>query len=189
MIVSIRSICYVIIVYAFYGYCTNYLILNKTNPFFVNNVCNLVDQAYLYIRTVNFELLTAEVCHSMQGQELIQITGTKIIGTLDALQKAIYLSLVDIINSGNWLIIVFILEVEVFLQLKGKLNGKLLDASKIVKTLLYTILFVCAVYWGFEGDFLDFWDAFLWLLAFVFIELNIFQWRAETQQSQTPAGV
>ena len=38
------------------------------------------------------------------------------------------------------------------------------------------------MYWGFVGDFLDFWDAFLWLVAFVFIELNIFQWQVETEE-------
>ena len=38
-------------------------------------------------------------------------------------------------------------------------------------------------YWGILGDFLDFWDAFMWLVAFVFIELNIFQWQQGSRQS------
>jgi hypothetical protein len=41
--------------------------------------------------------------------------------------------------------------------------------------LLYTILFAAATYWGFLGDFLDFWDAFMWLVAFFFIEMNLFK--------------
>jgi hypothetical protein len=28
---------------------------------------------------------------------------------------------------------------------------------------------------------LDFWDAFMWLVAFVFIEMNLFRWQAETK--------
>ena len=44
---------------------------------------------------------------------------------------------------------------------------------KILKTILYLILFSAAAFWGFKGDFLDFWDAFLWLVAFFFIELNL----------------
>jgi hypothetical protein len=44
---------------------------------------------------------------------------------------------------------------------------------------MYTVLFGAAVYWGVEGTFLDFWDAFLWLVAFVFIEMNVFEWREE----------
>jgi hypothetical protein len=35
----------------------------------------------------------------------------------------------------------------------------------------------------------DFWDAFLWLVAFVFIELNVFEWHKETQeQAMASAG-
>ena len=47
--------------------------------------------------------------------------------------------------------------------------------------MLYPVLFVAAVYWGFEGSFLDFWDAFLWLVAFVFIEMNVLEWHEERQ--------
>jgi hypothetical protein len=48
--------------------------------------------------------------------------------------------------------------------------------SEGTKVLLYAVLLGCAIYWWLEGDFLDFWDAFLWLVAFVFIELNLFEW-------------
>ena len=52
--------------------------------------------------------------------------------------------------------------------------------SNAAKVVLYAILFAAAVYWGFKGDFVDFWDAFLWLVAFVFIERNVIEWRAES---------
>jgi hypothetical protein len=32
------------------------------------------------------------------------------------------------------------------------------------------------------GDFVDWWDAFLWLVAFVFIELNVIEWRQESHE-------
>ena len=37
--------------------------------------------------------------------------------------------------------------------------------------------------WGYAGDFLDFWDAALWLFAFIFIELNVFEWQQETTRA------
>ena len=49
------------------------------------------------------------------------------------------------------------------------------------KLVLYTTLLGAAIYWWFFSDFLDFWDALLWLAAFIFIELNLFQWQAETK--------
>jgi len=53
--------------------------------------------------------------------------------------------------------------------------------SKYFKMVLYSILLAAAAYWWLLGDFLDFWDSFLWIVAFFFIELNLFQWQAETE--------
>ena len=82
-------------------------------------------------------------------------------------------------ETVTWLIIVVLLQAEVWLQLKDKLTDQLIFIAKISKGFFYSILFVCAAYWGINGTFLDFWDAFLWLVAFIFIELNIFQWHEE----------
>ena len=83
--------------------------------------------------------------------------------------------------------IVAILEVDVFLQARDKLAGTLMWVSKAFKAVLYSVLFLCAVYWGVKGSFLDFWDAFLWLVAFVFIEMNIFEWHEENQEAKALA--
>ena len=56
-------------------------------------------------------------------------------------------------------------------------------SSNAAKFILYALLLLAAIYWGVKGDFVDFWDAFLWLVAFVFIELNIFEWRQEANES------
>ena len=45
----------------------------------------------------------------------------------------------------------------------------------------YELDFGACLYWGYMGDGIGFWDAILWLLAFIFIELNIFQWRQEEE--------
>ena len=79
----------------------------------------------------------------------------------------------DVINSGTWILVVLIIESEIFFgkKLVGFITLK--SMFKFVKLVLYSILFVAALYWGSEGDFLDFWDAFLWLVAFFFIESNL----------------
>jgi len=97
------------------------------------------------------------------------------------------------VNAGTWLIIVVLLEAEVWMQLKDMLTARLMSVSKYLKGFFYLLLFLCAAYWGFEGSFLDFWDAFLWLVAFIFIEMNIFQWHEETVEAQesefSPAAI
>jgi len=89
-----------------------------------------------------------------------------------------------VINSGVWLLVVLNLEIDVRLQEHGKLDGRVLRISNISKFFIYAVLFLAAVYWGIKGDFLDFWDAFLWLLAFVLIELNVFNWRKESRHER-----
>jgi hypothetical protein len=123
-------------------------------------------------------------CTALQGQALLQIAGTDIIGTQTALNDAGLLAIVDVVNALDWLIIVALLEIEVNLQLKDKLTEKLMLTFKYTKGFFYFILLFCAAYWGFKSTFLDFWDAFLWLLAFIFIELNIFQWHSETEEEK-----
>ena len=181
VLMSVRSISYLFILYAFYGYCRQYGIFTDVVPFQIDDVCSLLGADYSYVRVDNYEALTQEACLAMQGQELVRMTGTQIISSVSAMDSAVYLSIVDIINAGDWLVIVFLLEVEVYLQIKNKLTDKMISIAKYVKSFVYFVLFSCAVYWGFEGEFLDFWDAFLWLVAFIFIEMNLFQWHAEKE--------
>jgi len=176
---------YLFILWAFYGYITKFGILSNTLPFAVDDLCSLVGSGFTWVQDLDqYPALDAAACVALQGQALLQINGTEIIGTVDAVQAARNLTIIDILNSADWLVIVALLEAEVYLQVKGLLSDKLLLSTKLTKGVLYTILFACAVYWGFLGDFLDFWDAFLWLVAFVFIELNIFQWHEESSEER-----
>jgi hypothetical protein len=64
-----------------------------------------------------------------------------------------------------------------------------LQVAKYLKFVLYTTLFAAAAYWGVAGDLLDFWDAALWLFAFIFVELNVFEWQYETAAAREDTGV
>jgi hypothetical protein len=99
------------------------------------------------------------------------------------------LAWVDVINSGVWLLVVMVLELDVFFQEKNRLEGMILRVSNASKFALYSLLLLAAIYWGVKGDFVDFWDAFLWLVAFVFIELNVFEWRQESLEQQAEAQI
>jgi len=177
-----KSLCYAFIVYSAYGYISKLLVLLDYSPFVVENVCSLINSDYTYIAFLDDYLpITDDVCLLLNEQKLYQITNTQIITTLPVLEEAHRMAWVDIVNASNWLLIVAVLEIDVYLQLKGRFTGLPYKLSKIVKPILYGILFICAVIWGIDGEFIDFWDAFLWLLAFFFIEMNIFEWHSETE--------
>ncbi len=185
LIKGLAAVAYFFIIYSFYGYCVKYGVITDLVAFNIADVCSLVGSDFTWVVTLDEYLpLDLASCTALNGQALVQVAGTSIIGTQSALDDAIRLAIVDIVNAADWLIIVALLEIEVFLQLKNMLSNKLLIALKYIKGFFYLILLFCAAYWGFKSSFLDFWDAFLWLLAFIFIELNIFQWHSETEEEK-----
>lgn len=185
LLTAIRAICYIFIITSFFGYIGAWSQVSEVMPFVIEDVCSLVGSSFSWIETLDqYPTLDAASCLALQGESLVHIAGTEIIGTPDAARAIAHLGFVDIVNSAAWLLVVLVLEAEVLLQLRNQVGPRLVTWLKVIKAVLYSTLFATAIYWGFEGDFLDFWDAFLWLVAFVFIELNIFQWQAEIEEEQ-----
>jgi hypothetical protein len=181
-----RSFCYLFIGYAFYGYCVKLQLVYGVVPL-PAELCSLVGQGWsLMIDLDEYELLDATNC-IRPNAGLLQLTGLPIAVTENDLNLVQRLAWVDVFNAADWILIVLILEFDVLMQLRGRLTNQMMATSKWIKGFLYSVLLAAAVYWGFAGDFLDFWDAVLWLIAFIFIELNVFQWQAETQEDVAPA--
>ena len=185
----IRALCYAVIAYAFYGYLTKLIFLFGAAPLpGIADLCELAGASWAYaIDLDQYEIITALNCAEFSAANSFhQLSGMNAVVDYAGLIDITRLAWVDVINSGVWLMVVFLLEFDVRLQEHQKLAGAALRISNMCKYVLYSILLLAAVYWGVKGDFVDFWDAFLWLVAFVFIELNVFEWRQETLD-ETPA--
>ena len=184
---AVRGLAYVFILYSLYGYLSRYISVLAVESF-GQDPCTLVGTGFTYMVTLNdYKPITADLCGSLQLEPLRMLTGTQIIGTESQYQIIHNLALIDVFNASAWVLIVAILEVDVFLQANKHLDTPFIKVSNLIKFVLYSTLFGCAVYWWIDGDFLDFWDAFLWLIAFVFIEMNIFEWQKELEQQKKPA--
>lgn len=185
---ALRIFCYSFIVYAFYGYVVNLNFALGANAVpGLSELCTLVVDQWSYAVDIDeYEILTAANCTTVSAADsFFQFPGMQAVVDAAGLTEIIRLSWVDVINSGTWLLVVVILEADVRLQEHNRLEGLVFQLSNAAKFLLYSILLMAAIYWGIKGDFVDFWDAFLWLVAFVFIELNIFEWRHEEQEAQS----
>ena len=181
---AVRAVSYAFIVYAFYGYLSKLLFLLQATPIAsLTGLCALAADGWAYAVDLDeYVTLTAANCAGFAAASpLLQLPGIDVVVDANDHTDIVRLAWVDVINAGTWLFVVALLEIDVRLQEKGLLEGRVLLISTILKYLLYSILFLAAVYWGIKGDFVDFWDAFLWLVAFVFIELNVFEWRQESQ--------
>ena len=181
---GMRAACYLAISYACYGYYAEMLQYYAVQPMSLADACQIAGQGWsVLVDLDDFVDLTAETCGQLQGQ-LWQVGSSHVVTDTSMLESTRLLAWTDVINATTWILVVLLLEFDVRMQLRGYYAGHILLFSKVAKVVLYGILFVAAVYWGFEGDFLDFWDAFLWLFAFFFIEQNLFVWQAETRSEQ-----
>ncbi len=182
LLTAIRAFCFAFIVFAFYGYFQTMLASYELEPApEIADLCSAADTGALYaIDESEYEAITSENCATFS-----ESTSFKRFVDSEALTDdtmAIHIQRLvwaDVINAGVWILIVILLEIDIRLQDRGRYEGAAFRTSMALKGVLYPALFVVAVYWGIKGDFIDFWDAFLWLVAFLFIENNILEWREE----------
>lgn len=90
--------------------------------------------------------------------------------------------LLDIFNATIWIVVALLIEYEIFYEKNfHRVAVKLLGFLKI---LLYISLFVIAILWQIDGEWLDFYDAALWIVCFFFIELNILQFEEKLEEKK-----
>tara|TARA_Y100000590_G_scaffold343948_1_gene393195 strand:- start:848 stop:1678 length:831 start_codon:yes stop_codon:yes gene_type:complete len=179
---ALRTFCYVFIIYAFYGYLIKMLFLGQTDVIEdITDICAIVDGTWAYaIDLDEYETLTAANCTDFSlANSFLQLPGLSVLVDKAGFIEIFRLSWVDLINSGTWLFVVLVLEMDVRVHQENSLFSVFQRVSSFSKWILYGILLLAAIYWGFKGDFVDFWDAFLWIVAFVFIELNVFNLQQE----------
>lgn len=189
---GVRVLCYTFIVYAFYGYIVNLtFIYQATQLAGISDICTLVTDGWSYAATLDeYAQLTAANCGSFSDAgAFLRFEGIPAVVDATGLKDIRNLAWVDVINSAVWLLVVLVLEIDVWLQERNRFEGAVLRISNASKFVLYSTLLLAAIYWGVKGDFVDFWDAFLWLVAFIFIELNVFEWREEIKEAELQSQI
>lgn len=189
---GVRALCYIFIVYAFYGYIVNLTFIYKATQLAgISDICTLVADGWSYAATLDeYALLTIANCGSFSDAgSFVRFEGMPAVVDATGLRDIRNLAWVDVINSAVWLLVVLVLEIDVRLQERNRFEGAALWISNASKFVLYFTLLLAAIYWGIKGDFVDFWDAFLWLVAFIFIELNVFEWREEVKEAELQSQI
>ncbi len=182
----IRSFCYAFIASAFVGYFQTFLELQGWQSITGNHpdLCHRVGQSFMY-SLERFTEINLSNCSSLaQSQQLLTL-GEGLVTDAQHFSVSWWLSVADVVNSADWILVVLILEVEVWLLTRGPLGKLGFTTIKYVKACLYAVLVTIAIFWGFYGEFIDFWDAFMWIVAFVFIENNVVQWQEEVAAEET----
>lgn len=184
---GVRLLAGAAICFAFFGYMKEWLALQSYEPLLVD-ACTKVGAGWSVLQGFDdFVALSLDNCANLDAPILVMTELDNVVAGHTAFLSANYLALVDTINAGAWILVVIVLEIEVRMQLRGGVPRSLQPVMSAGKFGIYTTLAAAAIYWWFEGDFLDFWDAALWLFAFVFIEMNVFEWQQEIEAQEVTA--
>lgn len=181
---GVAAVCYALILYSFCGYIVKLYALYGYAPVQLLDPCGLVNgDVALAVDLDEYIALDSTNCRALASAQLYQLDVRPIFAEAASVTAQLWLAWIDVFNAAAWLGVVVVLEADVWCQQRGVKNARYAAFSKLSKVVLYGTLLLAAAYWGFRGDFVDVWDAVLWILAFVFIEMNFFEWQEELAQS------
>ena len=176
--------CWATILYALYGYVGSVDAPYHFTPYAGFEPCSLADTGASIARGLDdFVPLDAENCVEVANgawfnADLNSFAAKENVSVMKRLAWT------DVLNASVWVLIVVILELEIYLKSSKAFGTKFFFAYKSFKLLLYGILLLNVLYWWALGDALDAWDAFLWLVAFFFIEMNMIAWQEENARKR-----
>jgi len=172
-IVAGTVLCWAAIVYSFYGYYGGLDVLPGFSDYTGKDPCAHVGTGALFAVSLDeYVPLDASNCLRLAA-------GASYSAELGMFAAPENFSLVkrllwtDVVNAGAWIIVAGTIEIEIFLRIAGRASPQFLRIANIVKAPFWVLLVVAVFYWWTLDAPLDAWDAFLWIAAFVFIELNM----------------
>lgn len=188
--ISIVSfVCWALILYSLYGYIGSLDEAYGYAAYAGADPCGLVDTGATLARGLDdYVDLDAENCRALAGGALVHPAHGAFISTenLGVMKR---LAWTDVLNASVWVLIVVILELEIYLKSSKLIGTKFFLAYKSFKAFLYVILLVNVIYWWALDAPLDAWDAFVWLVAFFFIEMNMLAWQEETAKKRAAGEI
>jgi hypothetical protein len=90
----------------------------------------------------------------------------------------------EVANAVTWLAISAMIWIDILWPTHS--DSAAFRLRSALKSLLYTLTFVCAGIWGWQGSLIDFYDSALWILCFFVIELNILRLEGLASRAALP---
>lgn len=193
---SLSAVLYVLVFWALIGYLGKLWLILDYTPLVLGDICNWPEPLVVMQALDEFVKVDVQNCDALNSAlangELNLLNQESIV-----FEKATYYGLggswsiawSDAIEAVLWIAVLALIQLEIVWQLRGTLAPTLLARLQQVKAVLYVTIIVVTVYYSLFGRSLDLYDSILWLLALLFIEINITGWNEETSDRADAAGV
>lgn len=185
---GMRLLCYVFLAHTVYARISTLVDVFAVEPSpEVTRLCQVADQDISFGSNFRYEIITAENCEEISDGTVFYMLEPTVITDSEGFaleKKHVY---VDLQDALSWLLVVWAIELAVWLQNRNITGGALMVVSHAAR-IAYAVLFANAGFWIWTGHWVWGWDQFLWIVGFWIIERNLSAWREEIIEEQPRAA-
>lgn len=179
---GLRLFCYVLLahtVLARYSTVTDFHQVTQATE--VTNLCQLADKEISFGENFRYTIVDQANCTELSQDDSFYYIDPSVITDTDGHTLERRLIYVDLNDVVVWLLVVWAIELAVWLQNRDISGGRLMLVTHAAKV-FYAVLLMHASYWGWQGHWVYTWDQFLWIAGFWAIENNLSEWREEIRE-------
>jgi len=184
----IRLICYVSLAHTLYAWFGNLMELYASVPIEgITSLCQMIDENVSYAFNLVYTEINQSNCASLStATQFFYVDPPTFLIVEDHAGLVIekQLAWIDLFEAITWLVILFTIEVAVWLQDRNIGEGLIFKVLKATKLSLYSLLWTAVAYWIYRGHYMFAWDEFVWIAGFTAIEMNMVEWRKEINEAE-----
>jgi len=188
LFLGIRGVCYLFLAHTVFAWATDYVELQNTeaDPD-ITSLCQLADQEFSFAYNLHYTLIDEQNCKQLSTGPDFYLVDNSAVTDTEGFAVERRSAWFDLQDAVTWLLIMFTIELGIWLQERNITGGALMLASHAGKV-FYGVLFIDAAYWAWMGHWLWAWDQSLWIFGFWAIEYNMKEWREEIEHEETERG-
>jgi hypothetical protein len=173
----VRGACYVFLAHTVFAWGTTWMDLRTTEPSTeIVSLCELVGQGWSFGYNESYVLIDADNCGTLSDDSQFYVVDNSAITDSAGFAVERRSAWIDLQDAVTWLLVMFTIELGIWLQERNVTGGPLMLVSHLGKA-FYLVLFFDAAYWARMGHWLYCWDQLLWIFGFWAIEFNLKEWR------------
>jgi hypothetical protein len=184
---GMRLVCYVFLAHTVYARVNTMVDVNAVVPSTeITNLCQVADQDISFGSNYRYEIVTAENCDTLSNGSVFYMLEPTVITDSNGFELEKKHVWVDFQDAVIWLLVVWAIELAVWLQNRDITGGALMVVSHGARV-GYAVLLIHAAFWAWTGHWVWGWDQFLWIAGFWAIERNLSEWREEIREEHPDA--
>ena len=176
---GMRLVCYAFLAHTVYARINSLVDVLAVEPSpVINELCQVAGQDISFGQNFRYEIVSTENCSTLSSDSVFYMLDPSVITDSNGFALEKKHMWVDFEDAVMWLLVVWAIELSVWLQNRDITGGILMVVGHAARA-GYAVLLVNAVFWAWTGHWVWGWDQFLWIAGFWAIERNLSEWREE----------